>query len=113
MATDDEREKGFILRENGKIVGITRGKRKPVVQPRKFSTAVSGDEPVDADAIRKIADALITADGHNLTEEEALAQAAVLASEAGQRLKMPAPKKGSGLGAVFSALANRKKNSGG
>ena len=113
MATDDEREKGLILRENGEIVGITRGKKKPVVQPRKFSTAVSGDEPADAKAIRKIADALITADGHNMTEQEALVRAAELASEAGQRFKMPAPKKGSGLGAVLSALISRKKNSGG
>jgi len=115
MATDDEREEGLILRENSQVVGITRGKKKPVVQPRKFSTAVSGDEPADAAAIRKIAEALITADGHNITEEEALARAAELASEAGQRFKMRTPtrKAGVGLGAVLSALVNRKKNSGG
>lgn len=113
MANDEEREGSVVLRENGQVVGVTRGRKKATERRTRFSTAVRGDQAVDPAAIRKASEALITADGHSMTEEQALAKAAELASEAAQKFRFSFPKKkqGSGLGAVFQALKDRNKKS--
>lgn len=117
MPEEETYEGSVVLRENGKVVGQTRGRRKPVERRGRFSTAVQGDQAVDPAAIRKASQALITADGHTMTEDEANARALELISDAAVRLEKHSrivrkPRSVFSVGAALAAQLEKFKNRG-
>ena len=117
MANDDEFEGSVVLRGERQVVGVTRGRRKEKPVKRKFSTAVRGDKEVTPQTIRKASEALITADGHTLTEDEANVKALELISDAAARLDKNSrivrkQKSSFSIGAALAAQLEKLKNRG-
>jgi len=117
MVDDETHEGSVVLRENGQVVGVTRGRKKPVERRSRFSTAVKGDQPVDPATIRKASEALITADGHTMTEDQANVRALELISDAAAKLDRHSrivrrPRSTFSVGAALAAQLEKLKNRG-
>lgn len=98
----------LILRGEGKVVGIhtKRFKRTPTQPP----PTPEPKRHTRKEAAKKIARKVVDSSA-KLTEEEALAKAAELASEAAHRMSLGTPKRqrGFGLGSILQAIVDRKK----
>ncbi len=81
MGDDETREGSVVLRENGQVVGVTRGRKKKVERRSRFSTTLQAD-PITKETVRKTAESLITSTPNMLTEDQANVRALELISDA-------------------------------